>query len=127
MSPESCFNVTIIDSVALEMLESFFVMLQRPDDLDERISINTTRDEMEVGIFDGDSEYCRIDVHRNTGQSCEEASLEVIVQWFVHWSSIHRSWVQSQREFSLYHSLFILSACVSMNNCLSKASSHYSQ
>ena len=57
MNHESCVNVTITDSVALELPESFFVTLKKPADLDERISINTARDETEVEIFDDDSEY----------------------------------------------------------------------
>ena len=57
MNHESCVNVTITDSVALELPESFFVTLKRPAGLDERISINTARDETEVEIIDDDGEY----------------------------------------------------------------------
>ena len=56
MNPNSCVNVTLIDTLALERSESFFVTLQRPDNLDERITINTARDETEVYIFDNDGE-----------------------------------------------------------------------
>ena len=59
MNPDSCISVTLTDSVDLEMSESFFVTLQKPDDLDERISINTNKDEMEVEIIDDDSECAK--------------------------------------------------------------------
>ena len=55
MNPESCVNVAIRDSVDLEMPESFFVTLQKPSGLDERISINTDEDETEIEIIDDDS------------------------------------------------------------------------
>ena len=55
MNPESCVNVAIRDSVDLEMPESFFVALQKPSGLDDRISINTDEDETEVEILDDDS------------------------------------------------------------------------
>ena len=58
MTQECCITVAIRNSVDLEMPESFFVTLQRPVGLDERISINTSEDEMEVEIFDDyDSMY----------------------------------------------------------------------
>ena len=57
MNLESCISVTLTDSVDVETSESFIVTLQRPDDLEEGISINTNKDEMEVVIIDDDSEY----------------------------------------------------------------------
>ena len=57
MNHESCVTVAITDSVALEMPESFFVTLKKPAGLDERIAINTARDETEVEIIDDDGEY----------------------------------------------------------------------
>ena len=54
---DSCVGVTLVDTLALEMPESFFVTLQKPDDLDERITINPVRAEMEVYIRDDDGEY----------------------------------------------------------------------
>ena len=59
MTQESCISVPLTDSVDLEMLESFFVTLQRPVYLDGRILINYSEDEMEVEIFDDDSAYIR--------------------------------------------------------------------
>ena len=56
MKYESCVNVTITDSAALEMPESFFVTLRRPHQLDARVAINTSRAEMEVEIIDDDGE-----------------------------------------------------------------------
>ena len=69
MNPHSCISVTLTDSLDLEMSESFFVTLQKSDDLDERISINANKDEMEVVIIDDDSEYDIVIrfVHKNTG------------------------------------------------------------
>ena len=57
MTQESCVTVAIRDSVDLEMPESFFVILQRPVDLDGRILINNSKDELEVEIIDDDSAY----------------------------------------------------------------------
>ena len=57
MTSESCITVPLRDSVDLEMPESFFVTLQSPVGLDERISINTSEDETEVEIIDDDSAY----------------------------------------------------------------------
>ena len=55
MNPESCVTIAIRNSVDLEMPESFFVSLQKPSGLDDRISINTDEDETEVEIIDDDS------------------------------------------------------------------------
>ena len=55
MYPESCVTIAIRNSVDLEMPESFFVSLQKPSGLDDRISINTDKDETEVEILDDDS------------------------------------------------------------------------
>ena len=55
MNPESCVTIAIRDSVDLEMPESFFVSLQKPSGLDDRISINTAKDYTEVEIIDDDS------------------------------------------------------------------------
>ena len=52
MNPESCVTIAIRNSVDFEMPESFFVSLQKPSGLDDRISINTDKDEMEVEILD---------------------------------------------------------------------------
>ena len=56
MNPNSCVAVTLIDTLALEMPESFFVTLQKPDELDERITINTALAVTEVYIRDDDGE-----------------------------------------------------------------------
>ena len=55
MNPESCVTIAIRDSVDLEMPESFFISLQKPSGLDDRISINTDKDETEIEILDDDS------------------------------------------------------------------------
>ena len=55
MNPESCVTIAIRNSVDLEMPESFFVSLQKPSGLDDRISINSDKDETEVEILDDDS------------------------------------------------------------------------
>ena len=57
LTQESCITVALTDSVDLELPESFFVILQRPVDLDGRILINNSEDEMEVEIIDDDSAY----------------------------------------------------------------------
>ena len=57
---DSCVTVTLVDTLALEMPESFFVTLQKPDDLNERITINTARAEVEVYIRDDDGEHDKI-------------------------------------------------------------------
>ena len=41
----------------VEQLESFFVSLERPDDLNERIILDSGYTEMEVIIFDNDSKW----------------------------------------------------------------------
>ena len=55
MNSESCVTIAIRNSVDLEMPESFFVALQKPSGLDDHISINSDKDEIEVEILDDDS------------------------------------------------------------------------
>ena len=82
MNHESCVNVTLTDSAAVEMPESFHVALKKPADLNERISINTARDEMEVEIIDDDGEYDEIGVGlcNSLEPQSEGASLGVVAQ-----------------------------------------------
>ena len=55
--PESCINIAITDSVNVESPESFLVILRRTDNLDERISISKSANELEIEIIDDDSTY----------------------------------------------------------------------
>ena len=74
MKPDSCINVTLIDTLTLEMPESFFVTLQKPDDLDERITINTARAETEIYIFDNDGECDKITLQYCHNFRCMETT-----------------------------------------------------
>lgn len=56
---ESCVDVVIQFPVGLEMIESFFVTLERTDGLDEQISISESANVMEIEIIN-DRAYDRI-------------------------------------------------------------------
>ena len=52
---EHCYHIPITDDVIVEQHESFFVSLERPDNLDERITLDSGYTEKEVIILDDDS------------------------------------------------------------------------
>ena len=52
---EKCVEIHIVNTMGVEMTESFFVTLERTDGLDERIQIDPAAVEGEIEIWDDDS------------------------------------------------------------------------
>ena len=54
---ERCIRIPIIDDMMVEQRESFFVSLQKPDEVDNRIKIDRDSARKEVIILDNDGKY----------------------------------------------------------------------
>ena len=54
---EYCHRIPITNDMIVEQRESFYVSLARPEDLDERIKLNSGHIEREVIILDDDSKW----------------------------------------------------------------------
>ena len=57
---EMCHTIPINDDMIVEQLESFFVTLTRPEDLDNRIMLHSGFTNKEVTIIDNDSKYIHV-------------------------------------------------------------------
>ena len=54
---EYCHRIPITNDMIVEQRESFFVSLARPENLDERIKLNSSHIEREVIILDDDRKW----------------------------------------------------------------------